>query len=508
MERFFRRRCRWGGLVAALLLCAQAAMAQSGVTREGIDQVRAENYEEAIPLLEKARQREPDSSLAAFFLGMAYKGAARFPEALPHLRDAVTLTPKIREAMVELIDLLLILSSPEAQTEAERWIEAAETAGLFPARVALLEGRLLKKQGRYAAAAEAFARAKAIDPELAQSCDYQIALCRLRAGEMEAARTAFARVVDRAPDSDLAAFARRYAEMVDDRLFAERPLRITLSLLGQYDTNMVLKPTDDAAATGITDEEGFTTTDILSLEYAPEIEGRFTFHGRYAALANLHQHVGDSHDIIGNTVTLLPGLALDGWSAGLKGRYTHYLRRNPDYAAYMDQLSLGPVIRWIPADDHFLELQAAYEGKNFFDPPALSEEDRDAEGGSGSLSWIWRAADGLFFNLGYQYVLEETDGANWENTGHRFLLSSQYAVTDDLTLRLGVEAFLQEYDNVHSIFGKAREDNTNAVSGGVTWDIHRHLSLLLHHTRTRSNSNLAIYDYTRNLTSLGVELRY
>ena len=508
MAVFFRHSCGLLTVLATVLIWSTAAPAQSDRLQSGIEAVQAENYEEAVPILKTARQANPDSSLAAFFLGMAYKGAARFPEALDPLRDAVTLTPRIKEAIIELIDLLLILSAPEHLTEAEKWIEVAETDHLYPARVAFLKGRLLKKQEEFNAAADAFEQAKSLDPDLAQTADYQIALSRLRIEEYDKAKDAFRRVIDRAPDSDLADFARKYHDLTEDRLFAQRDLRITLTLLGQYDTNMVLKPTDDTAAVGITDEEGFTTTDILSLEYLPDIEGPVTFYGQYAAILNLHQDVGDTHDIIGNTVTLQPGYTLGGWSLSLKGQYTHYLRRNPDYAAYLDQIFAGPVVRGTPFDDHFVEIQAGYLRRNFFDAPLIPEEDRDSDGFSGALSWIWRATPKLFLNAGYEYLLDNTDGANWQNRAHRFLLASHFYLTQDLKLQLSVEETIQDFDEVHSIFGKKREDHINVASAGLIWDLHRRLSLLLHYARTRSNSNLAVYDYTRNLTSLGVEFRF
>ncbi|MBW1861368.1 MAG: hypothetical protein JRJ02_03220 [Deltaproteobacteria bacterium] len=48
--------------------CQQAASIQKGV-----DQYKAENYEEAIEILIKAREEDPKSSVAAFFLGLSYK---------------------------------------------------------------------------------------------------------------------------------------------------------------------------------------------------------------------------------------------------------------------------------------------------------------------------------------------------------------------------------------------------------------------------------------------------
>jgi len=41
--------------------------------QEGINQYNEGNYEEAIEVLQKVRAQEPASSVAAFFLGLAYK---------------------------------------------------------------------------------------------------------------------------------------------------------------------------------------------------------------------------------------------------------------------------------------------------------------------------------------------------------------------------------------------------------------------------------------------------
>ena len=91
--------------------------------QEGISEYRQENYEEAIEVLKKAREEDPKSSVAAFFLGPAYKQVIDYPKALTHLKDAVTLTPRIKEAVVELIDVLIQVGNLE---EAKKWVGVAE----------------------------------------------------------------------------------------------------------------------------------------------------------------------------------------------------------------------------------------------------------------------------------------------------------------------------------------------------------------------------------------------
>ena len=94
------------------------------VLQEGITQYKNENYEEAIEILTKARQQDKTSSAAAFFLGLSYKQANEYQRALDNMRDAVSLTPPIKEAVIEMMD---ILNQLDQLDEAMKWVTVAET---------------------------------------------------------------------------------------------------------------------------------------------------------------------------------------------------------------------------------------------------------------------------------------------------------------------------------------------------------------------------------------------
>lgn len=73
---------------------------------KGIGQYKHENYDEALITLKKAREDYPQSSLAAYYLGLTYKQLQDYNQAISYLKDAVTFPPKIKGAMLELIDCL------------------------------------------------------------------------------------------------------------------------------------------------------------------------------------------------------------------------------------------------------------------------------------------------------------------------------------------------------------------------------------------------------------------
>lgn len=77
----------------ALLAFSFNANAASEYLENGIKEFKAENFEEALDLFKKAREAEPGSSMAAYYLGLAYKQGGGLKEAADNFRDALRLTP-------------------------------------------------------------------------------------------------------------------------------------------------------------------------------------------------------------------------------------------------------------------------------------------------------------------------------------------------------------------------------------------------------------------------------
>jgi tetratricopeptide (TPR) repeat protein len=113
--------------------------------KHGIFNLKEENYEEAIDDLKKYREQNPTFSIAAYFLGIAYKKTYNFAEAKIHFKDAVTFEPRVKEAVVELSDTLYQLGEFE---DALKELEIAEGLGIQPAQVSFLKGLVLTQLGR------------------------------------------------------------------------------------------------------------------------------------------------------------------------------------------------------------------------------------------------------------------------------------------------------------------------------------------------------------------------
>jgi tetratricopeptide (TPR) repeat protein len=114
----------------ALLLCSPLLSYAEAPFEQCMKEFKEENYEEAIQHFLEARRLEPTSSTVAFYLGLTYKLTENYKAAVPYLRDAVTLTPRVKEALVELIDALY---QTDDLKEAKEWIEVGEKEAIQPA---------------------------------------------------------------------------------------------------------------------------------------------------------------------------------------------------------------------------------------------------------------------------------------------------------------------------------------------------------------------------------------
>lgn len=486
----------------------------SEMLKKGIEQYKQENYEEAVEILKNARAREPQSSIAAFFLGMAYKQIMDFPKAVVNFKDAVTLTPRIKDALPELISTLYKLGNIE---EAKKWIATAETEKIMPAQIAFLKGLILQKEAKYREAVIEFDKAQKLDDSLQQAAEFQIAICYVKDRRLSEAKEKFKAAVIADPQSDLASYARRYQDLVEERIFAERPFRFTLGLFGQYDSNVVLKPDESAFAGGITNEGSTVLMPSFRVDYVPILEGPELFSAQYAFVSNFHDNNSTTHDMTGNTISLTPGYNFGRSALNFTFSYSHFLLHG---TRYMESITYGPLYRYLINDKNILEVFAGYTMKNYFQDATSPdyENDRDCQGIDAYASWVWLFEKDSFFNLKYEFIDENADGIRYENQGHRITANTIIPLRNDLKLQLSASWFRQQYRyrlNYPEYIGgtyvnvpKERRDKNLSGSIGLTWELNRNVNLIIQYSKTKVDSNDETSEYTRHLYTSGIEFKF
>lgn len=441
---------------------------------------------------------------------MTYKVQSEYSNALPHLTDAVTLKPPIREALVELIDVLYRLDRIE---EANQWLSVAERDGIFPAKTAFLRGMALAKQGKYSEAVVAFEKAKAQDKAYIQAADFQIGIAYMMERRYKLAAERFRAAVIQDPVSDLATYARRYQTMVENRAWIERPVRLTVNILGQYDSNMLQEPYAYPGLPDAGEEKGLAMLNTLRVDVAPIMPGSWLFNAGYALSSSLHEKNSTSHDFLVNHFSVAPGYNFGRFAVNIAASYTHALKRDPSYARYSDRFGVGPLVRVMLTEkkDQILEFYAGFQKKHYFKAPWLRDEDQNAEGLESHVSWMKLYESGAILIVKYGYGTDNADGNNWSNRGHRFGVNGILPLREKLKLQLGGEIRREDYQNESTIaaFGrKTRRDTTYTGTAGLIWDLNRNISLMLQYTGIRTDSNIFLYDFGRQVYSAGAELRF
>lgn len=151
---------------------------------------------EAVPLLEAAAQKHPDSAAIHFHLGFALSEARQDQRAIAAFRRVLEIDPALRPARLNLAHLLVRAGQP---AEAIPLLEACLKEQPDDAKAAFLLGRALSATGQWLAAAEAFETAARKQPD-----DLDTALALAQAWERAGEKTKAAAVYARFPDEPAA----------------------------------------------------------------------------------------------------------------------------------------------------------------------------------------------------------------------------------------------------------------------------------------------------------------
>lgn len=502
-------------VLGGLMLLPPAALGQgAALLREGIEQYNRENYEEAIEVLTKARAADPASAEAAFYLGMAYRQINDIPNAFRHFSDAVSLRPLTDNAILEMIETATLMDKADV---ALKWVAVAEEHKVYPARVAFLKGAALAKAKNYEEAIASFEKAKKLDPAYAQAADFQIGVCYMNQRQYGRASELFKSAITQDPLSDMASYARRYQEAAEQWRYLERPLRLTIGVTGQYDSNYralgdtyELAPAAYNAAIEETKKQSLVMQNTVRLDFIPVLPAPFVFNAGYAALNTLHQRYSTENDTLANSFTLAPGLQFDSFAVNLVANYTHNLKRDPSYSRYSEISSIGPLVRVLLSKNHILEISGAYTRKNYFQAVSNPElEDQTSKGLDSSLGWVWLYGEGGLFNLKVGYGRDNAEGLHYDSQTYRAAASLIYPLGQTLRLQLGAEFALQDYKNANTFFDDIyRKDRTYSGTVGLTWAACKYADVIAQYLYNRVDSNIYAFDYDRHVFSLGVELKF
>ena len=231
----------WVGVI----LVSSAALASEQSERlysRGLVDFHAERYADALKLFEQAVQADPNDPYALYYRGVTHGRLGDYNAAVTDLRAAVAKKPDLAQAPLELGGALVQAGN---NRDAVPWLEAAQRDPASDGQASLFLGIAQLRLGDLEAARVNLTRAATADPTLVVPARYYQGVIDYRAGSSADAQAHFSYVAGTSPDSAIGHEAAAFLERM--RLSGVPPPYQLYGGVGfQYDSNVVLAPSDEA----------------------------------------------------------------------------------------------------------------------------------------------------------------------------------------------------------------------------------------------------------------------
>lgn len=489
---------------------------------KGITEFKAENYEEALGFFEKAYKEKPNDPRITSYLGLTHREMHNFSEAIMFFKETLKLDPKAAEVKFLLADVLYSMGGYE---EALNIIEAAINEGIRPAQSQYLRGLILLKLKKNTEAVEAFKKAKELDPSMAQPADFQIATVYVQEKEFKKAKEVFKGLMTVDPTSDWALFSKDYLDAIEKM---PPPYRFILGVGLQYDDNTLANPIDESLV-DITKQEDWKRLYSVLGEYTIYEKGPWNIKASY--FLNIAQHDKSdynkkdgtgkvfSQDTVSHIFSIMPSYNTETSVTSLLLSY-NYLE--VDYIKYKQSFTVSPSYTFIIKGNNLGQVFFKYRKDEFnfeynkrkFGAYLNKAEDRDASYFSLGVGYIYtfKKGNGLF-NVRLEGDINDADGPNWDYAGVKGSCGLLYPFIDNkFKANIFAEVYRQNYSNVHSIYKKiprnTRKDDSYTVQTSLTYNIMKPLDISIGYTHMKTLSNIAVYEFKKNLYTLSLEYRF
>lgn len=536
-SRFQRSVCLL--FAVACLLSAVAAQAQEPdaevAAAEGILAYRTQRYDDALKLFRQALRFHPQNTRALYFLGLTYLALGQTEQALAPLETLYDLRPTDLDVLYQLGGTYFALAQYD---KAEPLLEEAFRRQPDLDHLGYYVGFLRYRHKDYQRAAEAFGATKTSNADIRQLASFYRGLSLGILGLSDQALSELASAQQVQPMSPITGASVRIREALSasPRRDDTKRLNAQLSVGGFYDDNVAINPnrsTDpfvQALRSRPTNSPGFMTS--LRADYAFYRQGPFEATATYSYYQTVNTDSGvGSFDIQDH----LGGLA--GAYRGTVGAVPYELGAQYTY----DYMFLGfngflsrstfvlPAVIVPPSFSlpglgtvqHLSTLLYRHQTKNFFREPGdndvrFAPESRDAQNNMIGLLHVFRfAQDHYLVRLGYQHDTEAAAGTSFTYTGNRLQTGGEVVLPwQKMVVRLDYEMHRRDYKYVQTVFldnaGQlaARSDTEHDLFLQVTKPLPHRLTVALQYQGIWNNSNIPVYNYTKNVFTALVTWTY
>ena len=521
-------------LLTAVQAHAQEPDAEVAAT-EGVLAYRTQRYEGALTLLRTALGYHPQNARALYYLGLTHLALGQTEQAVSPLETLHDLRPEDLDVMYQLGGAYFALAQYD---KAEPLLEETFRRQPDLEHLGYYVGFLRYRHKDYQRAAEAFGAVRSSDADIRQLAKFYRGLSLGVLGLSDQALSELASVQQEQPMSPMTGASVRIREALAAIPKKNELSRLNahLSVGGFYDDNVAINPNSNTdpivqrLRTRPTNSPGFLTS--LRADYAFYRQGPFEATATYSfyqsvntdsgvGTFNIQDHLGGLSGAYRGTLGTVP--------FELGAQYTYdYMFLGFDGFLSRRSLVLPAVI--VPPSttvpglgtvQHLTTLLYRHQTKNFFREPGDNDirflpESRDAQNNMIGFLHVFRfAQDRYLLRLGYQHDTEAATGTAFTYRGNRLQTGGEVILPwQNLAVRLDYEVHWRDYEYAQTFFTdndgllSARADTSRHLFLQISKSFPHSLTLALQYQGIWNNSNIPVYDYTKNVFTALVTWTY
>lgn len=451
-------------------------------------------YEEAIQILNKSKD---NTFQFHYYYALIYKEQRKYTEARKHIeqalyinKDDIPLNLLLCEVLLEQNDLSLLGQK----------ISELDKKGVQNASLEFIKAKYLSKMGKYNIAIEILNNIQN-QPGMEESVLREKSIIYIKQGEIDKATSILNKIMAGPYSDESKDFAFLYLKTISTK---REITNISLHYAYGYDNNVVSEPSDKYFASLISGKDSYVHKIGLNLTHDHPLKNGYLSiiydfsYDAYNHLSRYNYMVNNLGLVVSNAINKNTSLSLE--------YYIYYSLL--DETSYLLINGIYPTVSFITDNKKLMFfLKPFAEKREFIFAPPNKDEDRDSfrYGGKALVSYL---CGKNYITFSYLLARDDTEGKNWAANINHFILRFFFTPFEKLTADFSFGYKIDDYLDKHIIFLKQREDKIADGVFTIEYFLDKTFSIFGQYFYVNSNSNITLYDYTRRVTTLGIQARF
>lgn len=364
-------------------------------------------------------------------------------------------------------------------------------------------GIALNNSGKEREGEKYLKKALKLDP-LSPRTNLELGILYYKRGLFYEARDFFETVQNVAKGTDLSEMAEDYIKKIKEGKVTVKDWSLTFTGGVQYDSNVVLDPGVGPLPEGISRKSDWRGIIFIEGKFTPHLTDKITIGPTYSFYQSLHTELDDF-----NVQQHLPGLLLNislDKNIMLKTSYTYeYTTVGND--EYLSAHSISPTVTIAEGNGFFTVLRYQYQNKDFRDSDLfVNNSERDGFNHLAGITQYFPLTRMGILGVGYTYDHDSTDEDYWSYNGHAGNVNARLDMGKSWMLDLYGQYYRKDYKADYPGTSTSREDKMITFSTNLTKTFASKFDITVGWMYVNNDSNIDIFEYERNITTLTLRM--